>query len=145
MSTGTRRLLAIVLIIIIIIGVSVAAYFLFFRKTDPTMRVRRLGGEEIVDHRVADYRDSSLRIYPNGAFEIELIQTISDDEKIILFVGIGTYTKTGNAYTFTYIDSFSRNSAGELVRKQNYTPEDPYPIISGRVQFDFQGVLFYFA
>lgn len=144
MTPRARKILAILLIAVIIAGVGIATYFMFFRKTDNALRVRRLGGEEIVDHRVSYYSNSRLALYSYGAFEVEIIRTIGEENEVI-FVGIGTFVKTQSAYTFTYTDNYVLEGT-ELVQRPSHTA-DPYLIAKGgRIQFrDHTGILYYFG
>lgn len=143
MTPRVRKILAIVLIIAIIALVGIATYFLFFNKKDNALHVRRISVQEFVDHRLAEYSDSRLYLHPYGAFEIELIRTIGEESEVY-FVGNGTYTKTRNAYTFTYADSYSRTGS-HLEQRKNFT--ESYIIESnGRVRFDTSwGISYYFG
>jgi len=138
MTPRTRKLLAICLIVLIIGGVGTATYFLFIRKTDPAMRIRDIAGNGAITH--GDYSRSCLYIYPNGAFDIELIETISEGEHKIIFTGVGTYTKNKNQYVFTYAGSFASTGA-------QFEPNhvETYDIIKGRVLFTFRAYAYYFG
>ena len=117
MTPTTRRYLAIILIVVIIVGVGIATYFLFFKKDDPALRVRSVTAQDIIDpHNPANYSKSRLNIYPYGAFEVELIYTIGEEEHVTLFVGNGTYTKDRSSYTFTYDDGYYSQTGTELNR-----------------------------
>lgn len=148
MTHRQKKLIIALLIIIVMVTIAIGTYLIFFRKADTTLRVKRLGGEEIVGHKVSQFSKSSLDIYPYGAFELKLIRTIGKDESTTIFVGIGTYTKTKKEYTFTYTDCYNiigtefeqrENFMGEL-NKKTYKIEK-----NGRIRFDYQGILYYFG
>ena len=116
-----KRLPALLLILLLAIGVGTATYYLFFHRTDNTMRVRGISNGDYTE-----YSQSRLFIHSSGTFEIELIR---DDETI--FAAIGTYTKTRSKYTFTFI--------------QPLLAEQTYDIVRGRIHFEFGGVLYHFG
>ena len=149
MTPRKRRFLAICLIVVIVVGIGLGVYFLFFRTTDTAMYVRRIGPQEIVDFKPADYRESRLHIYPYGAFEIELILTTADDKQIILFSGNGIYTRAGGEYTLIYADSFYREGGSQYVGiEQREAPPQSKTLQmdGGRVKFTSPwGILFYFG
>lgn len=148
MTRNQKRIVSILLIIILLIIIGAAVYLLFLRDTDSSLHVRRLGGEELTDHKVSQFSKSSLDIYPYGAFEIQLIRKIGKDEPTIVFVGIGTYTKTKAEYIFTYVDCYYVIGT-ELEQRESFIGEPNakhYKIEkNGRLRFDFQGILYYFG
>jgi len=144
MTQGGRRFITtFLLIIIIVLLVAFGAYFLFFRNTDPSLRVKDVGPRGIVDHRASEYKDSRLFINNNDTFEIELIQTVGET-KTILFTGIGTFTKSGGTYTFTYIDSYQRVD-DTMIQQSEQWSKDYTTGSRNRVQFEFDGNSFYFG
>lgn len=148
MTHRQKKLIVALLIVIVVVAIAIGTYLIFFRKVDTALRVKRLGGEEIVDHKVSQFSKSSLHIYPYGAFELELLRTIGKEESTIIFVGTGTYTKTKKEYIFTYTDCY--NIIGtEFEQRENFMGElntKTYKIEkNGRIRFDFQGILYYFG
>jgi flagellar basal body-associated protein FliL len=139
MTTRVKKLLIIILIIVVVAGVGTGVYFLFFHKTDPSLRVRKLVGEQegIVVYGVSNYKNSALNLYPYGTFDIALIRTIGGEDTLI-FSGIGTWTKDKNSYTFTYIEYYALDNS---VIKDNTAT---YTIESGRVGVEY-GIVFYFG
>ena len=140
MSPRTKKILAIVLLIIIVIIICIGVYFIFFNKSDDSWRIKRIGADPIVNHR--DYHTSRLWIHSNNTFEMEIIETIGEDTQII-FTGVGTYTRTRNTYTFTFIDSYTNPLIGPTL-PENQRP--PYQVNKGQIRFDSHwGISYYFG
>lgn len=143
MTPRGRKLITILSIILIIIIIVLGVYYIFLRKTDPAWRVKDVGPRGIIEHRTSEYKDSRLFIHSNNTFEIELIRTVGESQ-IRLFTGIGTFTKSGKTYTFTYIDSYSRME--DVMIKQSEVWSKDYTSGSrSRIQFEFDGNSFYFG
>jgi len=144
MTPKVRKILLIVLIAVLVIGLGLGIYFLFIRDTDPSWRIRDIGASELVHHR--EYENSRLFIHSNGTFEIEILQKITGENDRILFTGIGTYTRDGNTYTFTFIDSFTdtlHTGARQLERDET---RPPYQVVGRRIRFDSHwGISYYFG
>jgi len=146
MKPRTKNLLALALLGVFVIAVGVGIYLLATGTSDPSWRVRQLGGEGILSPR--DYRSSRLFVNSNGTFEIEIIQTIGENDEII-FTGVGTYTKTRTTYTFTFTDSYTDSFIGPPLDNAAPYPvtRPPYQISGrGRIQFiSHWGGIFYFG
>jgi len=136
------------LVIIAILGISIIAYMMFFRTSDEAFRVQRLGGDELVDHRTSQFRQSRLYIHGNGTFEIELIRTLNG-EHTLEFSGIGTWTRSGRAYTFVFHDCYFLIGTELAQRPQLIGADNSPPAYrvdrNGRVMFVFQGIIYYFG
>ena len=91
-------------IVAILIAVTVTTTVLLTTSRD-YMRIRALDPHDITQHRVRDYRHSRLFLHDNGTFAIEIIFSGGQEQQTLL-VGIGTFTQSGNTFTFTYIDLF---------------------------------------
>lgn len=130
------------MIIIVVVGVGLATYFLFFNNPDQTLRVKYIPGTEggTVTYKVSDYKDSTLNLYPYGAFDIQLIRTIGD-ESTLIFSGIGRYTKEKNSYIFTYEESYAL--VGANIVMHSLSPQT-YPIEKNRVRFE-HGLVYFFG
>jgi len=138
-SPKTKKILVIVLIIVIVVALCIGIYFLAFNDTDKSWRIRRIGNDGIVNHR--DYNTSRLWVHANNTFEIEIIETIGDGTEII-FTGVGTYTKSGSTYTFTYKDSYTNTRIGPTLPNT----VQQYQVKSGRIQFvSHWGISYHFG
>ena len=143
MTHKRKQFLILVLAVIAIAAIGFGTYVVFFSDNDQSMRVKRVGPEEIVNLKASDYKKSSLNIYPYGAFEIEIIKTAGTDNELIL-VGIGTYTKTKTTYTFTFIERYER--IGSALVQNPSQDEVTYDIVGGRIRFiDHNGISYYFG
>ena len=115
MKPRTRNILAIVLIAVIVIGGGFAVYFLFINDPDTSWRIRHISAQNVVVH--GEYSNSRLYIHANGTFEIEIIQSVGDDD-LIVFTGVGTHTGVGTSTTFTFVDEYTaRGSLTPQIRQ----------------------------
>jgi len=143
MKPQTKRLLIIILIAVVVVGLGIGIYFLASGSTDPSWRIRDTSAREIVTPRNLGY--SRLYINSNGTFEMEIIETIGEDNEI-MFTGIGTYKRNGNTYTFKFTDSYTNpartSGAGQLAKDE----EIDLTRAKGRLVFKSHwGISFYFG
>jgi len=97
-------------IVVILVAAAVTTSVLVFTSRD-YMTIRALDPNDITQHRVRDYRNSKLWLHDNGTFAIQIILTQNDEDTPIL-IGIGTFSRSGRTYTFTYTDLFRRITIG---------------------------------
>jgi len=126
----SRRFVASVLVVALVgLGVGLGLYFAL---RDPGKKI--VVGGDVEKRDVNDFKDSRLYLNNNNTFTVQIIY-----KDKVEFVGVGTYKKEKDNYTFYYYDLFyMATDYTHLVQCPDLFPEDPskvweetYPVKKG--------------
>ena len=124
----TRKFWLVLVIGVIAIAAIIGSVLLTANR-DNTYRIKRL--PDYVTEKPSDFSRSSLNIYKNGTFDIEIIY-----ENTTHFIGHGTYTKTKDAYICNYLEVYT--NAGSY-------KNDLEIVKNKRIRFVLNGISYIFG
>ena len=122
------------LVTVLIIGAIILLY-IFVIRDNSRWSVIALGNPNSFNN-VSEFSDSRMHLNSNGTFTIELIRNDTP-----LLTGIGTWTRSGNTYTFNYLDKWI-NAGAQMI--QLGPRAETYERTGMRIRFvDTEGNIFY--
>jgi len=81
------------------------------------MTIRALDTGNEISRRPEDWRKSRLFLHENGTFSFTIIYTAGGNQQDLpIFMGIGTFKKNKNSYTFTFVDMYRRDTIGGVTK-----------------------------
>ena len=120
---------------VVVVLVAVLVVMIVLLNQHDGMKVDHLGeGHDITQRRAEDYGNSRLWLYDTGTFTVRIVY-----RDTIEFLGIGTFVKDGDAYTFTYYNIFQLidTPQGPKMRRDAEHAEDVvvYVVEGGMIKF----------
>ena len=127
----------------VLIGI-IVTFTLHGSKPNNTWRIVGLP-PEITQRKVSDYSGSTLHLYNKTNTFLVHIKYLGKNE----FMGMGTYTKKGKTYTFTYIDVYriTYGPDGAQMRRDDEfkNSTENFVVSKGKFKFrDVNGVEYHF-
>ena len=107
MPTSKGKFFAVFFICLVVVAAAVIIAVTFTTKRDG-LGVKFLDGPDVELHTPADYKNSRLNLYKNKTFVLSVIYTGGAGADFAELLGIGTWTRAGNTYTFKFMDMFRR-------------------------------------
>ena len=139
-------------IIAVVAGIFIVGTILFTNSRDNSYKIVNL--MNTATETPTDFKYSSLNLYNNGTFDVELIYYNSNLKiKEKRFVGIGTYKKgkdieNKDAYLFTFLDAYTFPGGTETKRLDYIEATEPYKyriLSNDRIRFEWQGNFYTFG
>lgn len=138
MSRKAKWTISLVTICLVLVAVGLIIYFCLFNKN--TYSVVKT---EHTEFTASEFQNSELRFFGNGTFHLKIIH----GENEVFFLGIGTYTKHGSNYTFTFTQAVGREG-DDLITNQMEKFQKPmtYHKSGNKIKFsDHNGQVYYFG
>ena len=91
------------IIALVLVAAAVTTTVVIF-TSDDGMTVRALAGNDVERRSPREYQHSRLYLHSTGTFTVRIVHQAPEEEPEVVFLGIGTYTRSGRVYTFRYLD-----------------------------------------
>jgi hypothetical protein len=144
---NSRKVVLVFVIVAIVVGVVIVGSILLSNSGNNNESGYRIVAlPNFVTESPSDFAQSRLNLYTNGTFDVEIIFFNQSDQRAIKrFMGMGTYTRDGNRYVFTYTDAHTL-SGGILEHDAEFIKEtQEYTIEGSRILFRLHGRTYTFG